>query len=146
MKSKTYILFVASILVIQLSACSSSQSRYVEPGMTGGAGGAAIGAGTGAIIGSVIANGDIASSALLGAGIGLPVGAALAIYLQQQEDQKELRENDRVINYNKDLIIGREAEIARLKRSVTDDSHSLDLNYGNDSEKLYLGPSLSIRH
>ena len=120
---------------------SSGCSLHTTPMAVGGLGGAAVGAGTGAIIGSVIANGDIAASALLGGAIGLPVGlAAAAIYdYNSEQTLQEIKIED--IKRNQREILARQREIDSLREEVRGDSPT-----GNPLESRreyrYLGASL----
>lgn len=127
-------LFCTSVLI---SGCG----MHAAPLAIGGAGGAAVGAGTGAIIGSVISGGDVASSALLGGAIGLPVGLAVAAIYDYHSEKtlREIKIND--IRTNQKEILVRQREIEALREEIKADSPN-----GNPSEDereyRYMGASL----
>lgn len=145
---KVFSVLFSLVLLSALSGCSGSKARYLEPAAVGGAGGAAAGAASGALVGSMIANGDVVASAWLGAGIGLPLGAALAVYLQMEEEKTTLELNDAIINANQNLILTKQAELYALRQRVESDLRDLNLNYQSpvdpNEEKLYLGPTIGV--
>lgn len=130
-----FLLFLVSIL----SACST---HSVSQGTTvGGLGGAAVGAGTGALVGSLISNGDVGASALLGTAIGIPVGAAIGAYYISSENNAELDANQRVIEFNREVILTREDELNSLREEVIRDSFVIEPDTSLDGN-LYVGPTL----
>jgi hypothetical protein len=140
--------FLISVLLVGLVGCSGHNARYVEPATVGGVSGALAGAGTGALIGSMIASGDVGASALLGAGIGLPIGAAALVYYQMQQEETELERNEDIINSNRQLILLKEESILALKSQVESDLRGLNLDYKTPVDpnegKLYLGPTIGV--
>jgi hypothetical protein len=145
---KVFTVVTSLVLLLALTGCSSSKSRYLEPAAVGGAGGAAAGAATGALVGSMIANGDVIASAWLGAGIGLPLGAALAVYLQMEEEKTTLELNEAIINANQSLILDKQAQLLALRQRVENDLRDLNLDYQSprdpNEDKLYLGPTIGV--
>ena len=139
---------VILVLVISLTGCSGAKSRYVEPATVGGLTGAAAGAATGAVVGSAIANGDVIASAWLGAGIGLPVGALAAIYLQMEEEKTILEQNEEIINANRDQILAKDEYLKLMQRQVEQDLRNLNLNdvtpVDPTEEPYYLGPTIGV--
>ena len=113
--------------------------------LTGGVVGTALGAGTGAIIGAVISRGDIGKSALLGAAIGAPIVAgANAMYKSYKQD-KQLNENQKIIDSTQEEITRSEKDISDLRRGINNDSHLIEVD-DSRQEYLYSGPSLgSVR-
>jgi hypothetical protein len=112
-------LALAGVLSSSLSGCSVFQAAPVA---AGGVSGAAVGAGTGALVGTLIANGDVAASALLGGAIGIPVGLALgAVYHYNSEPS--VRERKSVeINANQDEIYSRQRELDALREDLRNDT------------------------
>jgi hypothetical protein len=120
-----------SALLVGGMVAGSGCGFHAAPLATGAVGGAALGAGTGAIIGSVIANGDIAASALLGGGIGLPAGLLIAaIYDYNSERSVRERKMD-VIKANQEQIFNRQREIDALREEIRNDGP-----IGNPPEEL----------
>jgi len=135
-------LFSLLFLVLSLASCSLFQTHSTTQGAAyGGLGGAAVGAGTGALVGSMLTAGDIGASALLGAGIGLPAGAALGYYYIKNKNEGELRENQRLIDANHSIILQREEELQDLRDQAELDSFTTEVDSSTQGE-LYLGPSL----
>lgn len=114
---------------------------HAAPLATGAVGGSALGAGTGAIIGAVIANGDIASSALLGGAIGLPVGLAIAAAYDYNSERTIQEAKDSDIRRNQRELMARQRYIDELREELRSDAPS-----GNPAEERqeyrYMGPSL----
>jgi len=100
-----------------------------------------VGAGTGALVGTMLTAGDVGASALLGAGIGLPVGAALGYYYVKNKNEAELKENQRLIDINHSSIVQRERELIELREQAELDSFTIEID-SSLQDDLYLGPSL----
>lgn len=126
---------------LSLGACSFNVTDPIHTGIAGGAGGAALGAGTGALIGSVISAGDVGASALLGAGVGLPIGAGIGYYYVATKNKRELAALDAEIESNQSIIDSTEAELIEARRIVLDGSYSLSPD-ASQREELYTGPTL----
>jgi len=135
-------LFLLSFSLLFLASCSLFQTSSTTQGATyGGLGGAAVGAGTGALVGTMLTAGDVGASALLGAGIGLPVGAAVGYYYVKNKNEAELRENQRLIDLNHSTIVQRERELTELRERAELDSFTTEID-SSLQDDLYLGPSL----
>jgi len=133
--SKKFLSFVfASAVAISGCGISGESLGY------GALGGTAAGAGTGAIIGAVIANGDIATSALLGGAIGLPVGIALGAYLDYNSDARVSERKVAQIQKNAAELYARQRKLEDLRDRIRDDGPT-----GNPPESdrryYYNGPT-----
>jgi len=130
---------------LMLSGCASfyTASPYLQAGSVGGLAGGAIGAGTGAIVGSLISSGNVGQSALLGTAIGVPTGIALGVGYQYYQEEKEIDENNEIIEQNHDYIVSRQAEIDNIRRALTDESFRIKTN---DKRKgnIYTGPAIGV--
>jgi len=74
---RTIIAALSLVCLVMLSGCSARMTEgEKDSAIAGGIVGPIVGAGAGAAIGASIANGDIGMSALVGAGVGLPLGIA----------------------------------------------------------------------
>lgn len=113
---KAFISLVAGSAML-ISGCGVSGESLAY----GGLGGAAAGAGTGAIIGTVIANGDVATSALLGGAIGIPVGIALGAIIDYHSDARVTERRVAKIQKNQAEIYDRQRELDRLRDEIRDD-------------------------
>ena len=120
---------------------SSGCGFHSTPLAVGTVGGSAVGAGTGAIIGAVIANGDVAASALLGGAIGLPVGLAAAMIYDYHSSHTKEEIQIAQIQVNQRAILDRQRELEALRESLQSDPPR-----GNPMEErkeyIYRGPSL----
>lgn len=127
--------------LISTGVLTTGCGMHAAPLATGAVGGTALGAGTGAIIGAVIANGDVASSALLGGAIGLPVGLAIAAAYDYNSERTIQEAKDDDIRRNQREILARQRYIDELREEIRGDSPS-----GNPMEERqeyrYMGPSL----
>lgn len=127
-------------LVVASSIAVSGCGLSAESLGWGALGGTAAGAGTGAIIGAVIANGDIATSALLGGAIGLPVGIALGAYLDYNSDSRVSERKVAQIQKNSAEIYARQRKLEDLRDRIRDDGPT-----GNPPESdrryYYNGPT-----
>jgi hypothetical protein len=129
MRSLGYVfrsLALSLIVAVSTSACSSS---YTTPVAVGGLGGAALGAGTGALVGTVIANGDVAASALMGGAIGLPVGLAVGAIYHYNSEEKVAERKGEVIKRNQEEIFARQRELESLRDELKNESFA-----GNPAE------------
>lgn len=142
MKSKIYILILALSLTA-FSSCSNGPQSY-SVGQTAaatGLAGGAIGAGSGALVGMAISNGDVAASALLGAGIGVPVGLAAGAIYAATANQRVLNRNNSIIDRNRGEILKRQEEINQLRDELIMDSKLMDADETLRSDQ-YIGPTL----
>jgi hypothetical protein len=133
-----------SFLPLALSSCSSYRSEpnpVRDMAIETGVAGTVVGAGTGAVVGAVIANGDIAMSALAGAAIGLPVGLVAGAMYARHLQQEELDLYQNRIDENTRIIRNRQIEINELRKDIDHDSRSIDLDPSN-RRNIYQGPSL----
>jgi hypothetical protein len=135
---------ILSIISLSLLACSTgtiSDEPYVDKGVKGGLAGGIIGSGTGAIIGATISNGDVVASTLLGGGIGLPVGVALGLIMQSNNEESELAANNKIIESNYQSILDRQRQIDNLREEIEADYKSIKLDK-EKREYLYTGEIL----
>ena len=105
-----------------LPACTATGDTPLDYSIGGGFTGAAIGAGTGAAIGSVIANGDVAASALLGAGVGLGAGVAIGLIAYQSAMADRSEDYGNQIAANQAEIASRQARIDSYRRRAMEES------------------------
>jgi phage tail tape-measure protein len=120
---KSFSVFVAALLLI---GCSDGKVNPVAKGATvGAATGTVAGAGTGALIASLIPAGDVAASALLGGGIGLPVGMVLGAYYVSTQQDDEIDLNSKSIEKNRMEIERRQGEIESLREKLLTDSSDI---------------------
>lgn len=131
------------VTVFLLAGCTTASGRYTKGGAAtvGGVVGGLTGAGSGALVGAVISRGDIPASALLGAAIGIPVGAILGIYYLYTVENREVNENQDVIDYNAELIRRRQEKINRLKNQTNSSGQGIKLD-PNKRQEIYTGPTL----
>jgi len=118
-------------LIFSASLCVGGCGFHAKPLAIGAVGGGLAGAGTGAIVGAVIANGDVAASALLGGAIGLPVGLAIAAIYDYNSDLSVRERNQALIMENQEELYARQREIDALREKVRDDGPR-----GNPAEEL----------
>ena len=133
--------FSFALLLIAGTACSTANDPYVESAAIGGVSGTLVGAGTGAAIGAMISNGDIAASALLGAGIGLPVGILAGIAYQNYTEESQLEENNRIIAQNFEYIKAREEKLLSMREEVLSDFQTIEADTGY-RDYYYTGATL----
>ncbi len=130
-------LFIGAVALTVLSGCAA---REVSNPVYWGATGTAVGAGTGALIGSIIANGDVAASAMLGGGIGVGAGILIGYMIDEWErEQKaqmlaEVRRNDEIISQ-------RQREIQELRTRVDEEAERGDPDVSR-REWIYDGPTI----
>ncbi len=134
---------VIIVIVLLSTSCTTANGRYTKGGAAtvGGVVGGLTGAGSGALVGAIISRGDIAASALLGTAIGIPVGAVLGIYYLYTVENREVNENQDVIDYNADLIRRRQEKINRLKNQTDSEAQSIKLD-PKKRQEIYTGPTL----
>ena len=135
-------LIFSSFLSISLASCgmlsSSGPSSEIA---TGAIGGVAIGAGVGALVGSVIDNGDIAKSAMMGAGAGLAVGMAAGYAYQKIKIENEISDNRSDIESNREEILSKQQELDRMRAAVVEESRGIPVQRG---PKVYDGATLEV--
>lgn len=125
--------------------CAIFESPYAKSGAIGGASGALVGAGSGALIGAVIANGDIAASATLGAAIGLPAGILLGVAYQYYTEETELDENNSEIVQNYQYIVERQRQINELREEIAIDYQTIRVDR-RARDQIYVGPTIGVSH
>jgi phage tail tape-measure protein len=126
--NKSILSVLVFCIAILSSGCSSSVF-HAKPLAYGAGGGAVAGAGTGAIVGALIANGDIAASAMLGGAIGIPVGLAIGMAYDYYSDQTLSEKNAVEIQKNQIEIYKRQRELDNLREQIRNDGPT-----GNPSE------------
>lgn len=138
---KYRLLALVSAAALCFCGCYQRVDPVARGAAVGGVAGSAVGAGTGALIGAAIAHGDIGASALLGAGIGLPVGMVLgAMYVKMHQDDTIERNEKRIVE-NRQQILRRHQEIEELRHRLHSDS--ADVHVDEElREYMYQGPSL----
>jgi uncharacterized membrane protein YebE (DUF533 family) len=129
-----------SVAAAILCGCSMSE-RSQQHALVGGAAGTVVGAGTGAAVGAAIANGDIATSALLGGAIGLPIGIVAGLAFQNMEEQSEINQNDSRIRANQSRIQSTQKEIEDYREKLLAESNDIEIDESKGEHK-YIGPSL----
>ncbi|MDC0357729.1 hypothetical protein OAO01_02860 [Oligoflexia bacterium] len=134
--------FFLIISLIVVTGCSAGQevSPVTQASFVGGTAGGIVGAGTGGLIGAMIANGDIAASAMLGGAIGIPAGILIGAMYARSVQEDELDHNDTLIRTNQKEITQREQELEGLKQRLRDDAYTIELDE-DLHEELYTGPS-----
>lgn len=140
MKSKN---IISLILILSLGACSSTSN---SAGPSYGANaliGTAAGAGVGAAIGSAISNGDVAGSAMLGAGVGLVVGVAGTYAYEKIQVHNEIIDNDNSIEANRLQILSAQTELDKRRAEAMADSNNFDFEKSR-TEKLYDGATKGV--
>ena len=137
--------FSGLLSCLLFTGCTSfySLSPYTQAASVGGLAGGTIGAGTGALVGSLISNGNVGQSALLGTAIGIPAGIALGLGYQYYEEEREIGDNNEIIEQNHDYIVSRQAEIDRIRGALKDESFEVKPNE-NRKEYIYTGPSIGV--
>lgn len=131
------ILLAGLLSLICLSGCG----LHGDTMATGGGIGVLAGAGTGAIVGSVIANGDVAASALLGGAVGLPVGLIVAgIYDYHSERSVRERKVDE-IKENQAQIFAKQREIDAIREELRNEAPT-GLPDESLKEHEYTGPTI----
>lgn len=137
--TKSFLLVFSCFL---FCSCSTYKSDPVKDAAIGtGVAGTFIGAGAGALIGAAISNGDIGASALLGAGIGLPVGVLAGAWYARSMMDDRLAEYDDTIRRNDEIIESQRKEIDSLRKQTDYDSRHLDIRM-NNMERIHNGPSI----
>jgi hypothetical protein len=122
MKSLKQILLTSALMGLLSSSLVGCSAFQAAPIASGGVAGAAVGAGTGALVGTLIANGDVAASALLGGAIGIPVGLALGA-MYHYNSEPSVRERKMVeIENNQDEIFSRQRELDALREDLRSDT------------------------
>ena len=124
-------------LVSALTGCVTS-STGPRPGTASAAvSGGLMGAGAGAIVGALIKNGDIAKSALLGGGIGIPAGIALSLLLSSVDSEDPARiDRSPLIKQNEEKIYEIEKEISDLRERVVNESPDYDFEYADPRARI----------
>ncbi len=138
---KVFKVLAPTLLSLALIGCS--ENKYANAAVVGGVTGAAVGAGTGAAIGSAISHGDVGASALLGAGVGLPVGILSAVAIQSMMEKSEIEKNNDIIQANYQYIMTRQREIDELRERLTEDSLRLTPDKSLRSD-IYTGPTIGV--
>lgn len=138
-------LITFSILGLTLgftTGCSLSRTSPRDMAKAGGVYGGLAGAGSGALIGAVIPAGDVAASALLGTGIGIPAGAVMAYYAVSSENERELSRLDGIIENNEDELQQKRLELIEMRRQVHDESALIRPDRSRRDSDLYIGATL----
>ena len=128
-------------LSLCISACSFSNDPYYQYGTVGGLTGMGVGVGTGALVASLIANGDLAGSALLGGAVGLPLGILAGVAYRASLEKSELEENNELIKANAEYIMARQVEIDRQREELIDNSFRIQPNIALRDE-IYTGATI----
>lgn len=123
-----------------LTGCSISEKTADNVLLGGGAGGV-LGAGTGAAIGATIAHGDMASSALLGGAVGIPVGIVAAIVIQDMAENAEINGNAELIADNRDEIRHTQEQLDEYREKLDIETEEI-IPDSSLREYRYTGPSL----
>lgn len=132
---------VSSVLAIGLISGCSSLSREQKYGTVGGVAGTGMGALVGASIGAGLKNGKIAESAMIGGGVGLPVGILLGVGVARLQSETEIMLNNRQIRAAQGELVQGRSEIEQERAKLLDDATSV--GFVDVSEKYqYLGPTL----
>lgn len=126
---------------IFLTGCARKTNGVARGAINGGLGGAAAGSLGGALVGAAIANGDIAASATLGGGIGLPVGMLLGAYYVAQQQEREMDANSALIQENQQVIEQRYRDLEELREKLQMDSSEIQPD-PDAAQYQYQGPSL----
>lgn len=138
-------LITFSILGLTLgftTGCALSRTSPRDMAKAGGVYGGLAGAGSGALIGAVIPAGDVAASALLGTGVGIPAGAVVAYYAVSSENDRELSRLDRIIENNEDELQQTRLELIEMRRQVHDESALIRPDRSRRDSDLYIGATL----
>ena len=134
---------ILSVSLLLLSACSTtSVNSAATPTVGTAVTGAAIGGGVGAIVGAVITDGVIAESALLGAGIGVPVMiAGKYVYYRYKEDG-EVNENNYIIKENFEALSENRQAIDHYRQQSFDRIQEAETTA--DQSRHYLGNTIGF--
>lgn len=137
-------LIISLFLISNLTACGlfggSGPSAEIA---TNGAIGTVAGAGIGALVGATISNGDVASSALVGAGAGLVVGAVGTYAYKKIKVRNEIIGNDESIESNRVEILSKQSELDRMRAAAFNDSRDFEFDKSR-TEKVYDGATLGV--
>ena len=138
---KTSLKIILSVSLLLLSACSTkSVNSAATPTLGTAATGAAVGGGIGAIVGAVITDGVIAESALLGAGIGIPVAiAGKYVYYRYKEDG-EIDQNNYIIKENYEVLTEDRKAIDHYRQQSIDRIQEAETTA--DQSRHYLGNTI----
>ena len=131
--------FFTSLLLLSGCALTGGQESTVTTGLFGGA----AGAGIGALAGSIISNGDIAMSAALGAGIGIPTAIVAEAAYSRYQKYSEAAEKAEVVDdiLENERILRRNEQLLDELRNGMDDTVTRG-NYGSEGEFIYTGPTI----
>ncbi len=105
-------------LILGASVALGGCGFHAKPLAIGAVSGGLAGAGTGAIVGAVIANGDVAASALLGGAIGIPAGLAIAAIYDYNSELSVKERQQQLIMENQEELFARQREIDLLREKV----------------------------
>lgn len=127
-------------LIFGVSLAVGGCGFHAKPLAIGAVGGGLAGAGTGAIVGAVIANGDVAASALLGGAIGIPAGLAIAAIYDYHSEVSVKERQQQLIMENQEELFARQREIDLLREKIRNEGP-----HGDPAEGLrdyqYNGPT-----
>jgi len=132
-----------SLCVVVLVGCAGhGQGNSIQQSAaTGGLLAAGLGAGTGALVGNLIKNGDATKSALLGAGIALPIGALAGTAYKVHQDNKQFERNQETINQNHEHLARTRREMQQMRESMDMEAASFAIDEAR-VDYNYSGPSL----
>lgn len=142
MKSLLFTLSILGLALGFMTGCTLSRTSPRDMAKAGSVYGGLAGAGSGALIGAVIPAGDVAASALLGTGVGIPVGAVMAYYAVSSENERELSRLDGIIERNEDDLQQKRLEIIEMRRQVYDESALIIPDRSRRDSDLYIGATL----
>lgn len=128
-------------VIISMASCSTLKREAGKDPVTDGLVGGLAGATAGGLTGAVIANGDVAASALLGAGIGVPAGILMGMAYQWYFVERVYERNKDVLEENEMTLARNRAIIEEYRKELMAEAD----NFQPDPEKkeyLYSGPSL----
>ena len=131
-------------LVCSLSGCgilssSGPSSEYASNAVVGTVAGAAIGT----AIGAAIEDGDIANSAMLGAGVGLAVGVVGTYAYKKIKIHNQIVGNDEAIEANRNEILAKQSELDSMRAAAIDDSRDIEFDKSRP-QRVYEGPTLGL--
>lgn len=113
--------FLILLIFLFSTACSTQVAPVTKGAVVGGVGGAA----TGAIVGEIISNGDVANSALLGAGVGTAVGIVGTYAVQEYREHKEIEGNNEIIKENYEEITDNQGKIEVYREDLLKDTRQV---------------------
>ncbi len=131
------LIFVVLSALFCFSGCETVRMDTFEGALVG----TAVGAGTGALVGATIKNGDVGKSALLGAGIGLPVGIATSLVTHALYQQTVVKDADEQIEENQRHIFETQRELERIRERQKTEIMAKSPDPSTE-QILYLGSSL----